>query len=63
MAMSKAKLIERYENMMYKYGEYDVWEDDILPKLQTMGTEEINKMYKADKEFYSARERAGGYFG
>lgn len=61
--MSKEKLIERYENMMYKYGEYDVWDDDVKPKLNKLSAKEIERMYKADKEYYSLREKNGGYFG
>lgn len=61
--MSRAQLIKRYEDMMYKYGEYDQWDDDIEPKLNSLTTEQIEKMYKADRKFYKSREEAGGFFG
>jgi len=58
--MDKKKLIKRYENMMYRYGECDVWEDDVKPKLENKSVEEIKAMYEEDKEFYKSREAAGG---
>lgn len=53
---NRAKIIKRYENMMYKFGEYDVWQDDILPKLATMSTKEIKSNYLDDKQYYESRK-------
>lgn len=58
--MARAQLIAKYKDMMYKYGEYDVWDDDIEPKLNSMTTDEIANNYKEDKKFYSQRQAAGG---
>ena len=56
----REQLIKNYEEMMYRYGEFDVWDDDIQPKLATMSDEDIARAYKADKKFYESREKAGG---
>lgn len=53
--MTREKLIEAYENMMCEAEEFDVWEDDIQPKLETMTTAEIKKWYIEDKQYYSSR--------
>lgn len=58
--MTKEQVIKKYEDMMYKYGEFDVWDDDIKPKLTSRTTEEVRRMYMEDKKFYEAREAAGG---
>ena len=62
--MNRETLIAKYEKMMYKFGEFDIWDDDILPKLPTMTTEEIKHIYLEDKEYYTERERkqAEGYW-
>lgn len=60
--MNRKALIEKYEKLMYKFGEVDVWEEDIKPRLDSMTTEEINANYKSDKEFYTDREEAGGWW-
>lgn len=60
--MNRKALIEKYEKLMYKFGEFDVWEEDIKPRLDSMTTEEINRNYKQDKEFYTSREEAGGWW-
>lgn len=58
----REQLIMAYEDMMYEFGEYDVWEDDIKPKLKKMSTNEIEKKYKMDRKFYEEREANGGCF-
>lgn len=60
--MNRETLIARYEKMMYKFGEFDVWDDDIKPRLKTMTTEEISRNYTQDKKFYTEREKAGGWW-
>ena len=55
--MDRSKLIKKYENLLYKYGEYDIWDDDISPKLPQMSTEEIKKNFLEDKDYYKAREK------
>lgn len=60
MKDDRKSLIKRYEDMMYKYGEYDVWDDDIEPFLDNMSTKEIKKKYELDKKYYRDRELAGG---
>lgn len=50
--MTKKQLIELYENMMYEYGEYDVFVDDIQPKLSTMTYQQILSQYMNDKQWY-----------
>ena len=55
--MDRNKLIKKYENLLYKYGEYDIWDDDISPKLPQMSTEEIKENFIEDKEYYKAREK------
>lgn len=62
MTKKRAKLIKRYQDMMYMYGEYDLWEDDIEPKLDGMTDDEIQKEYIIDRDYYKAREDAGGFF-
>ena len=61
--MKREKLIALYESMMYSFGEFDIWDDDIFPKLSKMSTKEIERKYLADKAFYEERNAAGGYFG
>lgn len=51
--MSRAELIQKYENMMYDFGNYDVWDDDIQPNLEHYTTKEIKAMYEEDKAYYS----------
>lgn len=58
----REQLIMAYEDMMYEFGEYDVWEDDIKPKLKKMSTNEIEKKYMMDRKFYEEREANGGCF-
>jgi hypothetical protein len=58
----KKKLIKMYEDLAYKYGEMDIWEDDIAPNIDKYSYEELKDMYEEDKKFYAAREAAGGYF-
>ena len=62
MKDDRKSLIKRYEDMMYKYGEYDVWDDDIEPFLDNMSTKEIKKNYESDKKYYRDRELASGYW-
>lgn len=59
--MNRDKLIKKYEDLLCKYGEYDIWDDDISPKLPQMSTEEIKKNYLEDKEYYKAREKRLSY--
>lgn len=58
----REKLILIYRKMMYDFGEFDVWDEDIEPKLKSMSTEEIEKQYFEDRTYYTERERAGGYW-
>lgn len=60
---SKEAIIRKYEEMMYRIGEYDIWEDDIAPKLDSLSAQQIRKMYLDDKKYYEAREKAGGFWG
>ncbi len=60
--MARKKLIQMYEDMMCRYGEYDVWQDDVEPKLSGMTVRQIRNQYEIDKVFYQAREAAGGQF-
>lgn len=43
--------------MMYDFGEYDVWEDDIEPKLEKMTDKQILKMYEDDLAWYEYRDK------
>ena len=61
-SVNRKTLIARYEKMMYEFGEFDIWDDDIFPKLQTMTTEEIKRNYLEDKKYYTERKQAGGYW-
>lgn len=63
MNKDRESIIRKYESMMYEIGEYDIWEDDIAPKLDTMTTAQIRKNYLDDKKYYEARQRAGGFWG
>lgn len=58
----REKLILIYRKMMYDFGEFDVWDEDIEPKLKNMSTEEIEKQYFEDRAYYTDREIAGGYW-
>lgn len=60
--LSRNNLIQAYENMMYKYGECDIWDDDIQPKLSEMSYKEIYQQYKKDEEYYGHLEKCGGTF-
>ena len=60
---SRETIIKAYEKMMYEIGEYDIWEDDIAPKLDSMSTKQIKENYLNDKWYYEARKKAGGYWG
>ncbi len=60
--MSRAELIQEYEDMAIKYGEIDAFEDDVKPKLKDLSTRKIREMYEIDREFYEEREAAGGCF-
>ena len=55
--MTRARLIENYRDMMYDFGEYDVWEDDIEPKLEKMTDKQILKMYEDDLAWYEYRDK------
>lgn len=57
---AREKLIEKYEDMMYSFGEFDVWQDDIQPKLKDKTTAQIKKEYQLDLEWYTEREEAMG---
>lgn len=60
--MKRDQLIACYRDMMYRYGEYDIFDDDIEPKLPTMTTKEIHKAYISDKTFFASRAEAGGFW-
>ena len=60
---TREQLIQKYEDMMYGFGEFDVFDDDIAPKLANMTVAEIRKQYNQDRKYYQARENAGGYWG
>lgn len=60
--MTRRELEQAYENMMYHYGEFDTFDDDIKPKFKAWSLEELKRNYKADKAFYKKRELAGGCF-
>ena len=60
--MARKALIQKYQDMMYKYGEFDVWDDDIEPKLSHMSLAEIRDNYRRDKAYYESREKAGGFW-
>lgn len=59
---TREQLIRAYEDMMYEYGEYDVWEDDILPKLKNKSMKQIEVEMENDRKFYKEREANGGCF-
>lgn len=59
---TREQLIMAYEDMMYEYGEYDVWEDDILPKLKNKSMKQIEVEMENDRQFYKEREAMGGAF-
>lgn len=50
--MTRTELINKYENLMYKNGEGNLWQDDIEPKLATMSDAEIRRWYYQDAQFY-----------
>jgi len=49
-------LIAEYKDMICGFGEYDVWDDDIAPKLDSMTDEEIRRAYEDDLQWYGYRE-------
>jgi hypothetical protein len=61
--MNRKQLENAYENMMYKYGEFDVFDDDIKPKFKTWSLLELKKNYMSDKKYYELRKKNGGFFG
>lgn len=55
--MKREGIIEIYRDMIYSYGEYDVWECDIEPKLENMTDKQILKMYEDDLAWYDYRDK------
>jgi len=53
--MTREKLIKKYEDMAYKYGRHDSWDDEIEPELHRMSTAEIKENYEADKKYFESK--------
>ena len=56
MATKRQELIDKYQELLYGVGEYDVWDDEIWVKLPELSTAEIRRMYLEDKAWYENRK-------
>lgn len=55
--MTRARLIDEYRELVYRAGEYDIWDDEIEPKLKSMTDKEICEAYEDDMNWYEYRSK------